>query len=143
MFLGEFEHTIDDKGRITIPAKFRERLAKGLVVTTGIDSCLWLYPLDVWQSLADKIAALPLTDPRARDFKRQVFAGAANAVPDNQGRVNLPPFLRQYASIENRAIITGLYDHCEIWAPEIWRKRQEHSLRDPEGRAAQFESLGI
>ena len=143
MFLGEFEHTIDDKGRITIPAKFRERLAAGLIVTTGIDSCLWLYPLEEWKALATEISALPLTDPRTREFRRQVFAGAADAVPDKQGRVKLPPFLRKYANIDNQAIITGLYDHCEIWAPEIWRERQERSHNDPEGRAAQFESLGI
>ncbi len=143
MFLGKFAHTIDDKGRITVPAKFRERLAQGLVVTTGIDACLWLFPLDVWETLADKIVALPLTDPRARDFRRRVFADASHAVPDKQGRVNLPSYLREYAHIDNQAIIAGLYDHCEIWAPEIWREHQERSRSDPEGHAAQFESLGI
>jgi MraZ protein len=143
MFLGEFEHAIDDKGRITIPAKFRGRLAAGLVVTKGIDACLWLYPVDVWAVLAEKISALPLTDPRAREFRRQVFGGASDSVPDKQGRVNLPPYLRQYANIDNQAVITGLHDHCEIWNPESWRESQERSHNDPEGRAAQFESLGI
>ena len=143
MFLGEFEHTIDDKGRITIPAKFRGKLAAGLVVTKGIDNCLWLYPLDAWEMLASRIIALPQTDPTAREFRRQVFGGASNAVPDKQGRVNLPPYLRTYAHIDNQAMIIGLYDHCEIWNPAHWRERQERSHADPEGRAAQFESLGI
>jgi MraZ protein len=143
MFLGEFEHTIDDKGRMTIPAKFRGRLASGAVVTKGIDSCLWLYPIDGWNDLATRISDLPQTDPKAREFRRQVFGGASDSVPDRQGRVNLPPYLRQYANIDKQAVIVGLFDHCEVWNPDDWRQRQQTSHNDPEGRAAQFESLGI
>lgn len=143
MFLGEFEHTIDDKGRITIPAKFRGRLASGAVVTKGIDPCLWLYPVDGWHDLATQISDLPQTDSKAREFRRQVFGGASDSVPDRQGRVNLPPYLRQYANIDKQAVIVGLFDHCEVWNPDDWRQRQQHSHDDPEGRAAQFESLGI
>ena len=143
MFLGEFEHTIDDKGRITIPAKFRGRLAAGLVVTKGIDTCLWLYPMDRWDMLAQEISTLPLTDPKAREFRRQVFGGASDSVPDKQGRVNLPPYLREYAHIDKQAMIIGLHDHCEIWNPDTWRELQDYSHNDPEWRAAQFASLGI
>jgi MraZ protein len=143
MFLGEFEHTIDDKGRITIPAKFRGRLAAGVVVTMGIDPCLWLYPADVWAELAQQISTLPLTDSKAREFRRQVFGGASDSVPDKQGRVNLPSYLREYGNIDKQAVIVGLYDHCEIWNPDRWRERQERSHNDPEGRAEQFASLGI
>jgi MraZ protein len=143
MFLGEFEHTIDEKGRITIPAKFRGRLAAGMVITKGIDNCLWLYPIDVWEVLAKKISALPLTDPRAREFSRQVFGGASDDEPDRQGRVNVPSYLREYANIDKQAMIVGLHDHCEIWNADHWRERQEKSHNDPEGRAALFESLGI
>lgn len=143
MFLGEFEHAIDEKGRITIPSKFRGRLAVGLVITKGIDACLWLYPIDAWEAFAQEVSDLPLTDPKAREFRRQVFGGASDAVPDKQGRVNLPPYLRQYANIDKQAVITGLHDHCEIWNPEQWRELQERSLQDSEGRAAQYSSLGI
>jgi MraZ protein len=143
MLLGEFEHTIDDKGRITVPAKFRARLAAGLVVTKGIDPCLWLYPTDVWNDLAPEIKGLPMTDPTAREFRRQVFGGASNAVPDKQGRVNLPTYLRNYANIDKQAMIIGLYDHCEIWNPVRWRERQEYSDSNPEGRAEHFANLGI
>jgi len=143
MLLGEFEHTIDDKGRITVPAKFRGRLAAGLVVTKGIDPCLWLYPTDVWDDLAEEIRGLPLTDTRAREFRRQVFGGASDSVPDRQGRVILPPYLREYADIDKQAIIIGLFDHCEIWNPERWRERQKRSDDNPEARAEQFASLGI
>jgi MraZ protein len=143
MFLGEFEHTIDDKGRLTIPAKFRGRLALGLVVTKGIDPCLWLYPSDGWDALAEKISTLPQTDPKAREFRRQVFGGAADSVPDKQGRVIMPQYLRQYANIDKQAVIIGLHDHCEIWNPQDWRDRQKKSHSNPEGRAEQFASLGI
>jgi MraZ protein len=143
MLLGEFEHTIDDKGRITVPAKFRGRLAAGLVVTKGIDPCLWLYPTDVWDDLSEEIRGLPLTDSRAREFRRQVFGGASDSVPDRQGRVILPPYLREYADIDKQAIIIGLFDHCEIWNPERWRERQKRSDNNPEARAEHFASLGI
>jgi MraZ protein len=143
MFFGEFEHSIDEKGRITIPAKFRGRLVDGLVVTKGIDPCLWLYPTDVWVQLSHEISALPLTDPKAREFQRQMFGGASDAVPDKQGRVNLPPYLREYANIDKQAVIVGLYDHCEIWNMDQWKKRLERSHSDPEWRAEQFASLGI
>jgi len=143
MLLGEFYHAIDDKGRITVPAKFRGRLAAGLVITKGIDPCLWLYPADIWADLAKEINGLPLTDPRAREFQRQVFGGASGLVPDKQGRVILSPNLREYANIDNQLVIIGLYDHCELWNPERWQERQQRSDNDPEARAEQFASLGI
>jgi MraZ protein len=143
MLLGEFEHTIDDKGRITVPAKFRGRLAAGLVVTKGIDSCLWLYPIDVWAELAEEIKDLPLTNSGAREFRRQVFGSAYDSVPDKQGRVIVPSTLRQYANIDKQAVVIGLYDHCEIWSPDQWRERQQLSDENPDERAEQFASLGI
>ena len=141
MFLGEFEHSIDNKGRITIPAKFRGRLAAGVVVTKGIDPCLWLYPLDTFEELAPKISAMPSTQTQAREFRRQVFGGASDSVPDKQGRVNLPAILREFAHIDKLAVIIGVNDHCEIWNPEHWRERQQHSHDNPEWRAEQFASL--
>lgn len=143
MLLGEFEHTIDDKGRITVPSKFRGRLAAGLVVTKGIDPCLWLYPNDVWLDLAEKINGLPRTDPNAREFRRQVFASASDSVPDKQGRFILPALLRQYANIDKQAVVIGLYDHCEIWNPDDWRQRQLESDSNPDHRAEHFARLGI
>ena len=143
MFFGEFEHAIDSKGRITIPAKFRVHLDQGLVVTKGIDPCLWLYPRDEWLNLSAKVKALSLTQPSAREFRRQFFGGASDSEPDKQGRVNLPPYLREYANIDNQAVIVGLYDHCEIWNPERWRERQERSHNDPDGRASMFANLDL
>jgi MraZ protein len=143
MFLGEFEHSIDDKGRITIPAKFRGRLAAGVVITRAIDRCLLLYPIDVWEVLAQKISALPQTAPNARELRRQMFGGASDLIPDKQGRVNLPPYLREYANIDSNAVIIGMYDYCEIWNPEDWRGHQQQSLMDPEARAERFAGLEI
>ena len=143
MLLGEYEHAIDDKGRFTIPAKFRDRLEPGMVVTKGIDPCLWLYPIDGWDVLSSKARALPVTDPKAREFRRQILGPASHSVPDKQGRIILLPRLRNYANIDRQAVIIGLDDHCEIWNPESWRERQERSDSDPEGRAAQFAELQI
>jgi MraZ protein len=143
MFLGEFEHTIDDKNRITIPSKFRGRLAAGVVITRGIDDCLWLYPTDAWEALAQKVSTLPLAEPNVREFRREVFSGASDSVPDKQGRVIVPAYLQEYAKIDKQAVIAGLYDHCEIWKPERWQERQQRSHEDPQRRAAQFQSLGI
>lgn len=143
MLYGEYDHAIDDKGRVTVPAKLRARLDAGLVVTKGIDPCLWLYPADVWAELAQEINTLPLTDPKAREFKRQAFGGASHSVPDRQGRVILPPYLREYADLDNQAVIIGLFDHCEIWNPGRWRDRQQQSDNSPEERAVHFASLGI
>ncbi len=143
MLLGEFEHTLDDKGRITVPAKFRGQLAAGLVVTKGIDPCLWLFPADDFANLVEKVNGLPRTDPNAREFRRQVYAAASDSVPDRQGRVILPQYLREYANLDKQAVIIGLFDHCEIWNPERWRERQRRSDSDPDGRAEQFAKLGI
>jgi MraZ protein len=144
MLLGEYEHAIDEKGRITIPAKFRGELAEGIVVTKGIDRCLWLFPMEVWVELSEvKFKGLRMTDPNAREFQRQVFGAAFDSLPDKQSRFILPPLLREYANIDKQAVIIGLYDRCEIWNPDLWRERRERSDNDPEGRARQFESLGI
>jgi MraZ protein len=143
MLLGEYEHAIDEKGRFTVPAKFRNRLASGMVVTKGIDRCLWLYPIDGWEILSGKTSALPITNPRAREFRRQVLGGASHSVPDKQGRIILSPRLRKYANIDKQAVIIGLDDHCEIWDPEEWREREEESDSNPEGRAELFAELDI
>jgi MraZ protein len=143
MFLGEYEHSLDDKGRLTIPAKYRNRLANGLVVTKGIDRCLWLFPSEEFERLASKVTSLKITDPDAREFQRELFSGAADLHADNQGRIRLEPWLRTYAGIDSQAMIVGLYNYVEIWAPSAWRERQERSYSDPEARAEQFARLGI
>jgi len=141
MFLGEYTYTIDTKGRLTIPAKFRGLLAAGLVVTRGFDQNLMVFPMDGWQSLADRIADRPLSDEDMRAFRRRVFSGAVDLVPDRQGRILLPPYLRTFAHIDGEVVIAGMYNYVEIWSTEAWQGVRE-SIEDS-GDAARWEDLGI
>ncbi len=120
MFLGRYAHALDAKGRLAIPARFREDLADGVVLTRGIDRCLSLYPMAAWLPLAEKVSALPITDPDARNFRRMVFAEAVDEVPDGQGRILLPPELRRYAEIDREAVVVGMNTYLEIWNPARW-----------------------
>ncbi len=120
MFLGRYAHSLDAKGRLAIPARFREELAQGVVLTRGIDRCLALYPMAAWLPLAAKVSALPISDPDARTFRRMVFAEAANLEPDAQGRILLPPELRGYAEIDREAYVVGVNTSIEIWSPARW-----------------------
>src|SRR5690606_24148624 len=120
MFLGEFQHALDDKGRLTIPAKFREGLGPRFIVTRGLDHCLFVYPPAEWQELEARLKSLPLTKADARAFVRFRFSGACECEPDRQGRIMLPPGLRQYAGLEKEAVVIGVSTRVEIWAAERW-----------------------
>ena len=142
MFLGRFVHTLDSKGRLTIPAKFRADLDEGLVVTRGIDNCLVAFPMWRWDQLAAQVGDLPFTDRRARSFKRFLFASAADASPDSQGRILIPPRLREHAGLDGEVVIAGVNDSIEIWSMEAWhdeRDRADGENIDREG----WEALGI
>lgn len=139
MFLGEFRHTIDEKGRLTIPAKYRGLLAAGMVITRGFDRNLMAYSLEGWVELAERVKSLPISDSGAREFRRRVFSGAVDLIPDRQGRVLLPPYLREFAGINSEVVIAGMYNHLEIWDAETWTPVRESS----EAEDGQWENLGI
>ncbi|OIN88897.1 cell division/cell wall cluster transcriptional repressor MraZ [Candidatus Berkelbacteria bacterium CG1_02_42_45] len=120
MFIGEYRHSIDEKGRVSIPSKFRGELASGCVVTRGLDKCLWVYPLGEWQNLAEKIAELPITQKNARSFSRLMLAGASDVDLDRVGRINLPGYLREYADISKDVVFVGIYNRIEIWPADVW-----------------------
>lgn len=120
MFMGEFQHNIDAKGRLIVPAKFREPLGETFVVTRGLDQCLFGYPLSEWQRLEEKMKQLPLTKKDARAFTRFFFSGAVECELDKQGRVNLPSNLLGYAKLEKECVILGVSDRIEIWSKELW-----------------------
>ena len=120
MFLGRHHHSLDAKGRLAIPSRFRDELAGGVVLTRGIDRCLSLYPLVEWEPLAAKVNALPISDPDARAFRRLVFSEAVDLSLDGQGRILLPPKLRGYAGIEREVVVIGVNAYLEIWSPERW-----------------------
>ncbi len=141
MFLGEYTHTIDEKGRLTIPAKFRGEVAAGLVVTRGFDQNLMIFTLSGWEELAAKIAQRPLSDPQARAFRRRVFSAAIDLTPDRQGRILLPQNLREFAHLDDEAIITGMYNYLEIWSPSAWEPVREEL--DNSDDAERWDDLGI
>ena len=132
MLLGEYEHTIDEKNRLTLPAKFRQALAGGLVVTRGMDGCLYAYSLAAWDKLVDsRLGELDPLSPEGRKLQRFFFSGAAEAAPDRQGRIMLPPALIQHAKLGRDVVVAGVYDHLEIWDRAAWREQ----MREVEGSA--------
>lgn len=141
MFLGEYTHTIDEKGRVTIPARFRAELAAGLVVTRGFDQNLMIYPLGEWQEMAERVAARPVSDESVRAFRRRIFAGAADLEPDRQGRVVLPQYLREFAGIDGDVVIAGMYDYVELWDAEAWR--QVRLAVEDNDNVSRWQALGV
>lgn len=127
MFMGEFQHNIDDKGRIIIPAKFRELLGQSFVITRGLDHCLFIYPLEEWSLLEQKLKSLPLMKADARAFTRFFFSGAAEVELDKQGRVNVPGNLYQHARLEKECIIIGVSNRVEIWSRPVWEQYYNES----------------
>ncbi|MCF6410462.1 division/cell wall cluster transcriptional repressor MraZ [Pseudalkalibacillus salsuginis] len=120
MFMGEHLHTIDDKGRMIIPSKFRDELGTTFVLTRGLDQCVFGYPLEEWKQLEEKLKALPFTKKDARAFTRFFFSGAAECQLDKQGRVNIASTLRQYAKLEKDCVVIGVSNRIEIWNKEVW-----------------------
>jgi MraZ protein len=132
MFLGEFEHTLDEKNRLTLPARFRESFPDGLVVTRGMDGCLYAYARSDWQSLVDsRLANLDLLSRDDRMIQRYFFSAAVEAAPDKQGRIMLPASLVEHASLGREVVVAGVHDHLEIWDRAVWRTLVE----EVEGRA--------
>lgn len=133
MFLGQYEHTIDEKGRLIIPAKYRESLGDNFIITYGLDVCLFVYPMEEWEVLAEKLKLLPLGQRDARAFKRILFSRATRCTLDNQGRVIIMKYLRDYARIKREVMVSGVLDRLEIWSKDIWQgyfKEIEDSYED-------------
>jgi MraZ protein len=123
MLLGEYDHTIDDKNRLTLPAKFRAAMAGGVVVTRGMDGCLYAYPRDVWlEDFQSRLGGLDPLQPEARKLQRHFYSGAAEADPDRQGRIMIPAALLRYAGLSRDVVVAGVHDHLEIWDREAWRR---------------------
>ena len=142
MFTGEYRHTVDDKGRLAVPSRFRAQLDAGVVVSRWLDDCLAIHTREGWDALAAKVAGLPITDGNARRFSRFIFAGASETTLDGQGRVLVPGYLRETAGLGSDAVVVGARDHAEIWAPDRWESYRK-SLEDPAALAEAIEGLGI
>lgn len=127
MFMGEYKHNVDVKGRMIVPAKFREGLGDSFVVTRGLDKCLFAYPLEEWKVIEEKLKQLPLTKKDARAFTRFFFSGAIECEVDKQGRINIPQTLRNYADLEKECVVIGVSERVEIWANDKWEEYVEDS----------------
>ena len=120
MFMGEYQHSIDVKGRMIVPAKFRELLGETFVITRGLDQCIFGYPMDEWRKLEEKLKDLPMTKKDARAFARFFFSGATEVEIDKQGRINLPSTLINYANLDKECVVVGVSSKIEIWAKDAW-----------------------
>ena len=143
MFIGEYKHNLDDKGRLAIPAKFRAALKKGAVVTKGLDNCLFLYSKEQFAIIAKKFASLPISQARARAFSRHMLAGAMDVDFDTQGRITLPEYLRSFSDLKKNVVIAGLYNHLEIWNEAAWNKYKAESEKNSNAIAEELGDLGI
>jgi MraZ protein len=141
-FTGEFRHQIDDKGRLAVPSKMRALLAGTVHVAQWLDACLAILPASEWDAIAEKVAGLPMTDPRARALERRLYGGAVESVLDGQGRILLPPNLREFAGIGSEVVVVGSRSHAEIWAPDRW-DAQKAVLNDDAAFASLVSGLGI
>lgn len=122
MFMGEYQHSIDVKGRMIIPAKFRDELGTQFIVTRGLDKCLFVYPLAEWKIIEQKLKALPFTRADARAFTRFFFSGAIECELDKQGRVNIPANLREYSQLEKDCVVIGVSNRVEVWGKPVWEE---------------------
>lgn len=143
MFMGEYNHTIDAKGRLIVPAKFREQLGSEFVVTKGLDGCLFVYSNEEWKHIEDKFREIPLTTKDARKFSRFFFAGAAMCEVDKQGRILLPANLREYAAIEKEIVSVGVLSRVEIWSKDRWMDNGDYDDMDEIAEHMAEMGLGI
>lgn len=143
MLLGEYEHTLDPKGRLAMPAKLRESLGGKFIITKGLDGCLFVYDMQQWQLLEAKLSSLPMSRKTARDFTRFLFGGACEGECDKQGRVLIPANLRSHAGLEKNVVIVGVGTRAEIWDADRWNRYNEESSEDVNDLAEQLADLGI
>ncbi len=143
MFLGEYKHNLDSKGRMAIPAKFRAKLEAGAIITRGLDHCLFVFTIEEWKNLAQKLISLPLAQANSRAFVRLMLAGATDVDLDNQGRILIPDYLREYAHLKKKVVVTGLYNRIEIWDSDLWQQYKSKTESTSDEIAEKLSELGI
>ena len=143
MILGEFKHSLDIKGRLAVPAKFRDKLGTGAIITRGLDKCLFIFGANEWEVLVQKLVNLPLAQASSRAFVRLMLAGASDAKVDAQGRILVPDYLRKYAGLKKQAVITGLYNRMEVWDEEEWGNYKRKTEASSDEIAEKLGELGI
>ena len=143
MFMGEYQHTIDDKNRLIIPSKFREGLGDKFVMTKGLDNCLFVYPIEEWEKLEQKLKASPFTKSEARAFVRYFYSGPTECEHDKQGRVLVPQVLKDHAQIKKDVVIIGVSSRVEVWSKEVWERYSQEAQQDYEAIAENLTDLNF
>jgi MraZ protein len=143
MLIGEFTHNIDTKKRVSIPAKFRKEIGKKAVVTRGLDRCLFVYPMKEWEIVAEKLSELPTGQPDTRDFVRLFLAGAVDVNLDSLGRILIPDYLKKFANLKDKVVITGVYKRLEIWDKKDWEAYKDQIEKQTDVLAEKLGELGV
>lgn len=143
MFIGEYSHSIDPKRRVALPSKFRSELGSRVVVTRGLDAALFVYPMKVWETLAEKLGSLPIGESSTRSFTRLMLAGATDVELDGQGRVLIPDYLKDYAGLRKNVVVVGLYNRLEIWGEEKWKAYKAGAEKNTGKIAEELGKLGV
>lgn len=143
MFIGEHQHSIDPKKRLSLPSKFRVELGKKVVVTRGLDKCLFVYPMKVWEEIAGKLGSMPVGESNTRSFIRLMLAGATDVEIDGQGRVLIPDYLKSYAGLHKNVTVAGLYNRLEVWDETKWNAYRGKAEKNTDEIAEQLGKLGI
>lgn len=143
MFIGEYQHSIDPKKRLAIPSKFRASFKRKAVITRGLDNCLFLYPIDVWNEIAEKLGSMPVGERATRSFVRLMLAGAVDVELDSQGRALIPEYLKEYAGLKREVVIAGLFNRLEIWDKTVWENYKKLAEKNQDKIADQLGKLGV
>ncbi len=143
MFIGEYQHILDNKNRLALPSKFRKNFQGKAVITRGLDSSLFIYPLKVWKKIAENLGTMPVGEKTTRSFVRLMLAGAMDAELDSQGRVLVPDYLKKHADLKKKVVIAGLYNRLEIWNEEMWAKYKNEAVKNQDDIAEQLGKLGV
>lgn len=143
MLIGEFTHNIDEKRRVALPAKFRREIGKKAVVTRGLDKCLFVYPIKEWEEVAEKLSTLPSGKSDNRNYARLFLAGAIDVSVDSMGRILIPDYLKKFAGLKNKVVVTGVYKKLEIWDEGAWEKYKARIEKQTDILAEKLGELGI
>ncbi|MES2623056.1 MAG: division/cell wall cluster transcriptional repressor MraZ [Patescibacteria group bacterium] len=151
MFIGEFTHTLDEKKRLSLPSKFRKDLGKNVIITHGLDSCLFMFTLTEWENISAKLGSLSMGNPDSRAFNRIMLAGAVEVEVDSAGRILMPDFLKEYMGLyatgdkkgSQKLVFTGVHTRVEIWEEQKWKTYKEKILKEADSLAAKLGEIGV
>lgn len=143
MLIGEYTHTIDPKKRLSLPSKFRRELGKKVVLTRGLDNCLFIYSVSEWKKISAKLAGLPIGQSDTRGFNRFILSGAVETATDSLGRILIPDFLRDFASLKDKVVLAGVQSRVEVWDEKKWREYKDRIERQADNMAEKLGEIGI